>query len=266
MAEDTDNACGTGVDDAVLTTVHAGRTRYAEALEMQRWHHAAVLAGRERGPGDGSAEVGRIILTEHEPVVTVTRRGAAAGHVLFSQDALAARGVELCETDRGGDVTYHGPGQLVCYPIVDLNRLGLNLHGYMRALEEAVIGTLARFGIAGERDPGATGVWVADASTGQTAKICAMGVRIRRWVTMHGLAINVDPDMSHFDLIVPCGLAGRGVTSVRRVLEAADRGDRGKNNACPELARVGGVLVEQLSAVLLAGAGGRSREGQSRVG
>lgn len=243
---------GAGVGDAVLTTVHAGRTRYAEALEMQREHHAAVLAGRD----SGSAELGRIILTEHEPVVTVTRRGAAAGHVLFSEEALAARGVELRETDRGGDVTYHGPGQLVCYPIVDLNRLGLNLHGYMRALEEAVIGTLARFGIAGERDPAATGVWVRDPETDGTAKVCAMGVRIRRWVTMHGLAINVDPDMGHFDLIVPCGLAGRGVTSMRRVLEARVNG---KDNACPELARVGEVLVEELGAVLLAGTGGRTR-------
>lgn len=229
-----------------LTTIQAGRTRYADALEMQRSHQAAVLAGREAGV----FEVGRIILTEHEPVVTVTRRGAAAGHVLFSSEALAARGVELCETDRGGDVTYHGPGQLVCYPIVDLNRLGLNLHGYMRAMESAVIATLARFGIAGERDPGATGVWVRDGETEETAKICAMGVRIRRWVTMHGLAINVDPDMGHFDLIVPCGLAGRRVTSVRRVLEG---GGHGKDNACPELARVGGVLVEELDAALRAG-------------
>ena len=254
MVEDADRTLGARPGDAVLRVVYAGRTGYAEALEMQRSHHAAVLAGRETG----AFEVGRIILTEHEPVVTVTRRGAAAGHVLFSEDALAARGVELRETDRGGDVTYHGPGQLVCYPIVDLNRLGLNLHGYMRALEEAVIATLARFGIAGERDPGATGVWVRDGETDETAKICAMGVRIRRWVTMHGLAINVDPDMSHFDLIVPCGLAGRGVTSVRRVLEA--RGN-GKDNACPELARVGGVLVEELKRVLLAGAGERTRAG-----
>jgi lipoyl(octanoyl) transferase len=249
----------------VLTTVLAGRTRYAEAVAMQREHHEAVLAGRAGGPGGaggrggregaGAVEVGRIILTEHEPVVTATRRGTAAGHVLFSRDALAARGVELCETDRGGDVTYHGPGQLVCYPIVDLNRLGLNLHGYMRALEEAVIGTLARFGIAGERDPGATGVWVRDPTTGETAKICAMGVRIRRWVTMHGLAVNVDPEMGHFDLVVPCGLAGRGVTSMRRVLEGG-----GNDNACPELARVGGVLIEELNAVLLAG--GRQADGE----
>lgn len=217
--------------------IRAGRTAYRDACELQRAHHAEVLAGREAG----SDEVGRVILTEHDPVITVTRRPGAAGHVLFSEAALGARGVALAETDRGGDVTYHGPGQLVCYPIVDLNRLGLRLHEYMRCLEESVIRTLGRFGIAGERDAGATGVWVADPTgTGAASKVSAMGVRIRRWVTMHGLSLNVDPDMSHFDLIVPCGLAGRGVTSMRQI----------KNDACPSLDRVAGVLVEELSGVL----------------
>lgn len=217
--------------------VRAGRTAYEDAHELQGAHHAAVLAGREAG----SEEVGRVILTEHDPVITVTRRPGAAGHVLFSREALAARGVAVRETDRGGDVTYHGPGQLVCYPIVDLNRLGLRLHEYMRCLEETVIRTLARFGVEGRRDPGATGVWVADPSDpARTAKVSAMGVRVRRWVTMHGLSLNVDPDMAHFGLIVPCGLAGRPVTSLRQM----------KGDACPSMDRVAGVLVEELSGVL----------------
>jgi lipoate-protein ligase B len=161
--------------------------------------------------------------------------------VLFSREVLAARGVAVRETDRGGDVTYHGPGQLVCYPIVDLNRLGLRLHEYMRCLEETVIRTLARFGVEGRRDPGATGVWVADPSDPtRMAKVSAMGVRVRRWVTMHGLSLNVDPDMAHFGLIVPCGLAGRPVTSLRQM----------KGDACPSMDRVAGVLVEELSGVL----------------
>lgn len=215
--------------------VAAGRTGYEAAYELQLAHHAAVLALRDSGSG----EPGRLILTEHDPVVTVTRRPGAAGHVLFSRDALAARGVALCETDRGGDVTYHGPGQLVCYPVVDLNRLGLRLHEYMRALEEAVIRTLGDFRVEGRRDPGATGVWVADGD-GPPAKVCALGVRVRRWVTLHGLAINVRPDMGHFGLIVPCGLAGRPVTSLAQL----------KGDAAPEMERVASVLVGHLAVVL----------------
>lgn len=221
-----------------LSEIRAGRTGYREGYGLQVSHLEAVLANRE----SGSPEVGRIILTEHDPVITVTRRPDAAGHVLFPREMLAARGVALEETDRGGDVTYHGPGQLVCYPVVDLNRLGLRIHEYMRAMEEAVIATLASFGVDSRRDPAATGVWVSRAD-GPDAKVCAMGVRVRRWVSMHGLAINIDPDMSHFGLIVPCGLAGRAVTSMKQ-----ETGDR-----CPSMDAVAGVLVERLRGVLLPG-------------
>ena len=139
---------------------------------------------------------------------------------------LEKAGVVLHETDRGGDITYHGPGQLVCYPILDLNVLGLGLHGYMRMLEQAVIETCGDFGVRATRDADATGVWVSrdpvevGGGGGVGGKICAMGVRVRRWVTMHGLALNVSTDLSHFDLIVPCGLAGRSVTSLERELGA----------------------------------------------
>jgi lipoyl(octanoyl) transferase len=136
--------------------------------------------------------------------------------------------VTVAETDRGGDITYHGPGQLVAYPILDLQRLALRIHGYMRLLESAVIAAIARFGVVGHRDACATGVWVggdplrapeacADpcsaAPTGGR-KICAMGVRVSRWATMHGLALNVSTNLDHFGLIVPCGLLGRPVTSL----------------------------------------------------
>lgn len=225
-----------------FTVIRAGRTAYTAAHELQQHHHAAVLAARETPASALPPELGRIILTEHDPVITVTRRPGAADHILFSAQALAARGVAVHETDRGGDVTYHGPGQLVCYPIVDLNRLGLRIHEYMRALETAVIATLAAFGVEAHRDPDATGVWVAPPGA-PAAKICAMGVRVRRWVTMHGLAINIDPDMDHFGLIVPCGLTGRPVTSLRQI----------KGDACPSLDRVAGVLVRELSRVLLEG-------------
>lgn len=219
-----------------FTVLRAGRTDYDAGYALQQACHDAVLAARRAG----SPEIGRIILTEHDPVVTVTRRPGAPDHVLLPADALAARGVQLRETDRGGDVTYHGPGQIVCYPVVDLNRLNLRIHAYMRALEEAVIRTLAVFGVPAERDPGATGVWVPTPG-GASAKIAAMGVRVRRWVSMHGLALNVDPDMSHFGLIVPCGLAGRPVVSLRQI----------KGDACPSMDRVAEVLVAELTGVLL---------------
>jgi lipoyl(octanoyl) transferase len=144
-----------------------------------------------------------------------------AEHVLLTREMLAARGIEVHETDRGGDVTYHGPGQLVVYPILDLNALGLGLHAYMRLLEEAVIRMVAECGLRAEREEGATGVWIPApnrASAGgvkQAAKIAAMGVRLRKWVSMHGLSLNVAPDMSHFGVIVPCGLVGRPVTSLK---------------------------------------------------
>ncbi len=197
--------------------VDLGRTRYAQAYQAQVQHVDAVLAARDAG----APEVGRILLVEHEPVITISRRQGARAHLLASSTELARLGVEVAETDRGGDITYHGPGQLVAYPILDLNVLNLGLHAYMRLLEQAVIDACGEWGVRGERDPAATGVWV-QGGHGQR-KIAAMGVRVRKWVSMHGLALNVDPDMSHFDLIVPCGLPGRGVTSLKHELTAGGR-------------------------------------------
>ena len=192
-----------------------GRVAYATAFVVQCEHHARVVAAREAG----SPVVGVVLLVEHDPpVITVSRRPEARGHLLASAEALRRDGIEVCETDRGGDITYHGPGQLVAYPIFDLNTLGMNLHAYMRFLEQAVIDTCAAFGVATMRDPSATGVWTIDPSGQPAAKIAALGVRVRRWVTMHGLALNVTTNLAHFDHIVPCGLAGREVTSLRREL------------------------------------------------
>lgn len=201
-----------------LQFVELGRVSYALGLEHQRRHHAEVLASREAP----SPEIGRVLLLEHDPpVITVSQRASAAANLVATPDMLARLGVEVASTDRGGDITYHGPGQLIAYPIVDLNALNLGLHEYMRLLEQAVIDTLAAFGVVGTRDPSATGVWVAPAAGGPARKIAAMGVRVRRWVTMHGLSLNVNPDMRHFQLIVPCGLAGRGVTSLAELLGPA---------------------------------------------
>lgn len=224
-----------------LPVIDLGRMDYAAAYAVQQAHHAEVLALRDNP--DSIEPPGRILLVEHEPpVITISQRKDARQHLIATPELLARHGVTIAETDRGGDITYHGPGQLVVYPIIDLNAHRLRLHDYMRLLEDAVIDTLMEFGITGERDPGATGVWVRSMRDAQSAKICAMGVRIRRWVSMHGLALNVTTDLDHFKLIVPCGLAGRPVTSLRQLL-----GER-----CPSMDRVKAELANALSARLSA--------------
>ncbi|MCL4742212.1 MAG: lipoyl(octanoyl) transferase LipB [Phycisphaerales bacterium] len=223
-----------------LRVIDLGRMGYRGAYDLQRAHVEEVLASREAG----EPEVGRLLLVEHDPVITVSGRRGAEGHVLASEAALRAAGVAVEATDRGGDVTYHGPGQLVAYPILDLNAQRLRLHEYVRLLESAAIGVCARFGVRAHREPGATGVWVARAEAEggrpESAKVCAIGVRVRRWVSMHGLAINVTTDLSHFDLIVPCGLAGRAVTSLEQLL----------GGACPSMEAVKGALVDEMASAL----------------
>ncbi|MBB47565.1 MAG: hypothetical protein CMJ33_03270 [Phycisphaerae bacterium] len=214
---------------------HLGRVSYAEALERQRSCHADLVAAREHGGGEMTV----FTLEHHPPVITVTRRPGVREHLLATPGHLTKQGIELFETDRGGDITYHGPGQLVAYPILDLNRLGLRIHPYMRLLEEVVIETVASFGIEAGREDGATGVWVA-AGTSQARKIAALGVRLSRWCSMHGLALNVDPDLSHFELIVPCGLNGRPVTSLRREL----------GDDCPSMDSVRAALERAFDAAI----------------
>ncbi len=223
-----------------LTIQDLGRLGYGPALQRQRDLNQAVI--------DGAAPP-TVLLVEHDPVITLTRRKAIGEHLVATPAQLDAAGVTTHETDRGGDITYHGPGQLVVYPILRLADFGLNLSRYMRLLEQTVIDTTARFGIDAHREPGATGVWVkAPDATGigaapGTAKLCAMGVRIRKNTTLHGLALNVTTDLDHFGLIVPCGLHGRPVTSLRQLL----------GDACPPMPEVKRVLVEVLSANLEAG-------------
>jgi len=216
-----------------------GRLGYGPALACQRARHAGVLSGEQ-----GEA----VLMVEHEPVVTIGRQPDARRHLLAGEAMLGREGVALHETDRGGDVTYHGPGQVVAYPIVRLNDRKLNLRQYVRLLEEAVIETLGEFGIEADRDPSAVGVWV-EGRGGEAAKIAAIGVRAARWVTMHGLALNVRPNLEHFKLIVPCGLAGRPVTSMAELLGAG----------CPSLGEVAEVVGRRVvGAIEGATAGARS--------
>jgi lipoate-protein ligase B len=203
-----------------------GKMAYEPTLILQRESQSGVIQSR----GTPSPSPFHLFLVEHDPpVITQSRRSTAKEHLLASEEHLHAAGVEVCQTDRGGDITYHGPGQLVGYPILDLNALSLRLHGYMRFLERVIIDVLEQFSIEGHRDTCATGVWVGD------AKICAMGVRISRWVSMHGFALNVAPNMEHYNFIVPCGLAGRSVTSMQQLL-----GDK-----CPSMEEVKLVVEEK---------------------
>jgi len=175
---------------------------YEEAFDLQRQIVDEVLNGGE--------EV--ILLVEHPAILTL----GAAFHVenlLLSEEAYRERGIEVVRTDRGGDVTFHGPGQLVAYPIINLTERGKDLHRYLRTLEEAVIRTVAHFGLQGVRNPVNTGVWI------ENRKVCAMGIKVRRWVTMHGLALNCSTDLSPYEDIVPCGVRGDyGVTSLTQEL------------------------------------------------
>lgn len=199
------------VETSHLRVLDLGRIGYADALALQRETHERLVAGREQG-----APMTVFLLEHAPPVVTVTKRVGAAEHVLASDALLARHGIERVETDRGGDVTYHGPGQLVAYPILDLQRLGLKVHPYVRWLEQCIIDTLADDGLAGLRDPSATGVWVGSGGAPER-KIAAIGVRLSRFASMHGFALNVAPDLAHFGLIVPCGLQ-RPVTSLAHEL------------------------------------------------
>lgn len=234
---------------SMLSAVDLGRMSYADAYAEQVRRVERVISGRtgrtasgeERTKQDSKtagapASTYPILLVEHDPpVITMTRR--AAPNLIATPDLLARHGVEIAETDRGGDITYHGPGQLVVYPILDLNALNLGLHAYMRMLEEVVIRVLRRWRIVGERDAGATGVWVAG-NRSTPAKIAAMGVRVRKWVSMHGLALNVTTNLEHFNLIVPCGLVGRPVTSMEKELRA-------RGELCPSMAEVKQAMVDE---------------------
>jgi lipoyl(octanoyl) transferase len=184
-----------------LWVVRLGAMSYADALATQRAVARARIAGEL--PED------LLLLVEHGPVITLGR-SAKTGHLLASRDLLAARGVEVFDVERGGDVTFHGPGQLVGYPIIDLKRHKRDLHWYLRQVEEALIAGLESYGITGERHAGYTGVWT------QGRKIASIGVHARDWVTWHGFALNVTTDLAYFDLIVPCGISGVTMTSIAR--------------------------------------------------
>lgn len=213
-----------------------GQLDYSTALEHQRRRQKEVIDARA-----DDLPKGFLLLLEHvPPVLTVTRRPGIDAHILANSQQLEALGIQEIQTDRGGDVTYHGPGQLVVYPILDLNFLGLRIYGYIRLLEQAAIDTCMAFGVTAVRDPEATGVWVGRTEKDGGRKIGAIGVRVSRWTTMHGLSLNVHPDLSHYEVIVPCGLHGRAVTSLAEEL----KGD------CPSVEEVKSVFASSFRVLV----------------
>jgi lipoyl(octanoyl) transferase len=211
-----------------LAVHRLGLIGYADALALQE----RLLEARfeQRIPDT-------LLLLEHRPVITLGR-GAKQENVLQSREVLAMQGVELFETGRGGDVTYHGPGQLVGYPIIDLSPDRRDVRRYVNGLEEVMIGIAAGYGISAGRIAGLNGTWIGE------RKLGAVGVRIRRWVTMHGFAINVTTDLSAFDLIVPCGIKDKRVTSLASELGREVAMSEVESAAVREFARVYGCTVE----------------------
>ena len=185
-----------------LAVQRLGRLRYADALDLQ----ASLVTERKAGSIPDT-----LLLLEHDPVFTLGRN-AQPQNLRFSQETLRQKGFDVFEIGRGGDVTFHGPGQIVGYPIIDLSPDRRDVHRYVRDLEDVMIRTCADFEVQARQVPGLTGAWVGE------EKIGAIGVRISRWVTSHGFALNVSTDLAGFDLIVPCGIQDRGVTSLERLL------------------------------------------------
>jgi lipoate-protein ligase B len=209
-----------------------GRTDYASCWDLQRRLVGLRCAGTIPDT---------LVLTEHNHVYTIGKSGDDR-HLLAGENELRERGVAVYHNDRGGDITYHGPGQLVGYPIIDLRDHTPDLHRYLRDIEEVVINVLALFGIRGARVPEYTGVWVGG------EKICAIGIKTVRWVTMHGFALNVSTDLSYFGRIIPCGIFERGVSSMESVLGANVPIDEVTGRVVAEFGRVFGLAMEKAPA------------------
>jgi lipoyl(octanoyl) transferase len=207
-----------------LAVVDLGTMSYGAALELQRAAAYARISGQLADD--------LLLLVEHPPVVTLGR-GTKPGHLVASASQLQARGVELFEVERGGDITFHGPGQLVGYPIIDLKHHRQDLHWYLRQVEETIIRAMASVGLPSERNTGFTGVWThgVEGVHVRPRKIASIGVHARDWVTWHGFALNVTTDLSFFDLIVPCGIGDVTMTTLKRELGAASPGTAAVSDA-----------------------------------
>ena len=216
---------------ATALQIDLGLVGYAEALQLQKRVVAARIAG---------AIEDAVLFCEHPHVITLGRSGNRA-NLLAGENVLRQRGVEYFETSRGGDITYHGPGQIVGYPILNLNEIKRDVVWYVRTLEEVMIRATTEFGIEAQRETGKTGIWVGKASAAE--KLAAIGVHISRWVTSHGFAYNVATDLRFFDLIVPCGIAQRKATSLEKLLARRVNVDEVKPLLANHLAEVFGLQM-----------------------
>jgi lipoyl(octanoyl) transferase len=201
-----------------LVVCHLGRVPYQRAWALQERIQDRLVAAKRASPPETVPHV--LLLLEHPHVYTLGKSGDA-DHLLVSEERLEALGASFHRVGRGGDITYHGPGQLVGYPLLDLDRFFTDLGRYLRTLEAVILRACAEYGVTGTRVDGRTGVWVGPDARGPERKICAMGVRCSRWVTMHGFALNVTTDLDYFGHIVPCGIDDRGVTSLAAETDAA---------------------------------------------
>jgi lipoyl(octanoyl) transferase len=189
---------------------------YQEALLLKNTHIKWAARQNQEDVKTSNTEH-RLLMVEHNPVFTLGKSGKRE-HVLVSEEQLKNLGIEFFHINRGGDVTYHGLQQIVGYPILDLDKFKTDLGWYLRCLEQVIIDVMAEYGLKGERSAGETGVWLEPNDPFMARKICAMGIKCSRWITMHGFALNVNTDLSHFEFIVPCGIQGKTVTSLEKEL------------------------------------------------
>jgi len=201
-----------------IQLIELGKMPYQQALELQEklFHETIAIKRENRARSTQFPTKNYLLWVEHNPVITLGKSGKQE-HLLLDEQQLKKKEIDFYPTSRGGDITFHGPGQIVGYPILDLDNFFTDIHKYLRFLEQAVINTLAEYGLEGTRSEGETGVWL-DVGTPFARKICAMGVKASRWVTMHGFAFNINTDLSYFDHIIPCGIQGKGVTSLAKEL------------------------------------------------
>jgi len=201
-----------------IQLIELGKMPYQQALELQEklFRETIAIKRENRARSTQCPTKNYLLWVEHNPVITLGKSGKQE-HLLLDEQQLKKKEIDFYPTSRGGDITFHGPGQIVGYPILDLDNFFTDIHKYLRFLEQAVINTLAEYGLEGTRSEGETGVWL-DVGTPFARKICAMGVKASRWVTMHGFAFNINTDLSYFDHIIPCGIQGKGVTSLAKEL------------------------------------------------
>lgn len=227
-----------------------GLIAYGEAWDMQE-----NLLGQNVRIKSMAPETGRQALTtdyflvcQHPPVYTLGKSGKIE-HVLISKERMEKEGIEFYNTNRGGDITFHGPGQIVGYPILDLEYHGTDIGKYLRNVEEVIIRTLLHYGIIAERSSGETGVWIDSSIPGKARKICAIGVRCSRWITMHGFALNVNTDLSYFNNIIPCGIQHKQVTSLQKELGREIPPEEVMNHLCACFEEVFAVELETMTVV-----------------